>query len=315
MTALEIRSLTKWYGGARGVENVTFALQPGEVFGYLGPNGSGKTTTLRCLMGLLAPSSGELHVLGHPVVPGQGTQHHRMGYLPGEFRLWPAPRAGDSLQTLGALGHHKGIPRRRQELAERLDLDLNRPVRSLSKGNRQKIGVIYAFQHQPEILILDEPTSGLDPLMRQVVLDLIQEAAEGGATTLLSSHDLSEVAAVCGKAGILREGRLVHLSSLSEMLRQEAHPLRAWFTDRELLPALAPELSVRVQVVHQQPGMIHLSYRGPVDDILKWVARFPVDRIEIPRISLEQAFIHYFSKNEVPSTGSSATPPGGLVGR
>jgi len=293
---LEVKLLTKYYGSVRGVEDLTFALEPGEIFGYLGPNGSGKTTTIRCIMGLLKPTGGECRVFGERVVAGQATQHSRIGYLPGDFRIWPRMTARRSLSMLAALGNGDGARARREELAERLGLDLDRPVGELSKGNRQKVGVIYAFQHQPDVLILDEPTVGLDPLMRQIVLDLIREAADAGATVLLSSHNLSEVAAVCGRAGILREGRLVELAPISEIVQQGEHRLEVWFADDAMTPKIASEQLPGVRVIQQRPGMLHLAYQGSSDAVLKWLAPFPVERIATPQTSLEEAFIHYYER-------------------
>ena len=167
--SIEITALTKRYGSARGVEDLSFGIEKGEVFGYPGPNGSGKTTTIRCLMGLLRPTSGQCHILGRRIEPGRATRHDRIGYLPGDFRIWPGLTARKSLRLLAALGDSNNISKRQEELAERLDLNLDRKLRTLSKGNRQKVGVVFAFQHQPDILILDEPTIGLDPLIRQIV--------------------------------------------------------------------------------------------------------------------------------------------------
>lgn len=296
MATLEVNSLTKWYGSVRGTEDVTFALEPGEIFGYLGPNGSGKTTTIRCIMGLLSPTRGEVHVLGRRVVPGRATEHARIGYLPGDFHLWPLPRARRSLHVLAALGGGDRARARREELARRLDLDLRRRVGALSKGNRQKVGVLYAFQHQPELLVLDEPTSGLDPLMRQVVLDLIREAAQAGATVLLSSHDLSEVAAVCGRAAILREGRLVEMAPISKIVLSGEHRLKVWFVDSRLMPNVPCERLPAVRVVEQGPGVLHLAYHGQVGPVLKWLAPFAIDRMTTPQTSLQEAFMQYYQK-------------------
>jgi ABC-2 type transport system ATP-binding protein len=292
MAAIEIECLTKWYGRVRGIEAVTFAVEPGEIFGYLGPNGSGKTTTLRCLLGLLRPSAGEVRILGRRVVPGRGTEHARIGYLPGEFRIWSRVKARRALSLLAALGG--GTKTRCRELAERLDLNLERPVGDLSKGNRQKVAVLSAFQHRPEVLILDEPTAGLDPLMRQVVLDLICEAAEAGAAVLLSSHDLSEVSAVCGRAGILREGRLVEVAPISQIIHRGEHRLKVWFAEGAAVPELPPDQLPGVRVIERQPGLLHLAYPGASDAVMKWLARFPVDRIATPQTSLEEAFIQYY---------------------
>lgn len=301
MAALDIQSLTKWYGRTRGVEDVTFSIEAGEIFGYLGPNGSGKTTTLRCVMGLLRPSGGEVRVLGSRVRPGRATEHARIGYLPGEFRVWGRAKVRRSLRILAALGRDRTAATRRRELAERLELDLDRPMADLSKGNRQKVAVISALQHRPEVLVLDEPTAGLDPLMRQAVLDLIREAADGGAAVLLSSHDLSEVSAICGRAGILREGRLLELASIAEIVGQGEHRLKVWFQDGTLAPDLPADRLPHTRVVEREGGMLHLAYRGSSDALLKWVAQFPVERIATPQTSLEEAFMQYYL-SPLPST-------------
>ena len=313
MAALEVRSLTKWYGSVRGVEDVTFTVEPGEIFGYLGPNGSGKTTTIRCIMGLLRPTRGQTRVLGRRVVAGRAIEHARIGYLPGEFHIWPFPRARRSLSVLAALGGGDRAKARRQELAERLDLDLRRRVGALSKGNRQKVGILYAFQHQPDVLILDEPTSGLDPLMRQVVLDLIREAADAGATVLLSSHDLSEMSAVCGRAAVMREGRLVEMAPISNIVQSGEHRLKVWFVDSRLLPTVPCETLPAVRVVEQGPGMLHLAYHGQVDPVLNWLSQFAIDRITTPQTSLQEAFIQYYQKRSGPATeaGRDVTSSGG----
>ena len=294
MAAIEIESLTKWYGRARGVEDVTFSIERGEVFGYLGPNGSGKTTTIRCLMGLLRPCGGEVRILGERVAPGRGTQHAKIGYLPGEFRIWGRPRSRCSLRLLAGLGGRDVAKARREELAARLELNLDRPVGDLSKGNRQKVAVIYAFQHRPAVLILDEPTAGLDPLMRQAVLDLIREAADAGAAVLLSSHDLSEVSAVCARAAILRDGRLVEVAPIARIVQQGEHRLKIWFVNGTLMPEVPTDRLPGVRVVERQPGILHLAHQGTADALLKWVAQFPVDRIATPQTSLEEAFIQYY---------------------
>jgi ABC-2 type transport system ATP-binding protein len=296
MKAIEVKELTKWYGSSIGVEDLSFGIEKGEIFGYLGPNGSGKTTTIRCLMGLLRPTGGQCRVLGEQVMPGRATQHSRIGYLPGEFRTWPGLTARKSLTLLARLGNGDEADERRQELADRLDLDLDRKIRALSKGNRQKVGVIYAFQHQPELLILDEPTIGLDPLVRQVVMELIREAAGDGATVLLSSHDLSEVAAVCGRAAILRRGRLVELAPISDIVQKGERHLKVWFVKGTKVPSLPTDRLPGVRVIRQDDSSLHLAYRGTAEALIKWLAGFPVDNIATPETSLEEAFIQYYQR-------------------
>ena len=294
--AIEIKVLTKRYGSARGVKDLSFDIDKGEIFGYLGPNGSGKTTTIRCLMGLLRPTSGQCNILGSRIEPGYATQHTHIGYLPGDFNIWPGRSARKSLELMAKLGNGKNCSKRQEELAERLDLDLDRKVRALSKGNRQKVGVIYAFQHQPEVLILDEPTIGLDPLVSQVVLDLIREATGEGATVLLSSHDLSEVAAVCERTAILREGRLIELAPISKIIQQGQQQLKVWFIQDSKVPAALKECPEGVRVISQDTQSLHISYNGAADTVLKWLAGFPVDRIDTPQTSLEEAFMQYYRK-------------------
>ncbi|MGO8679134.1 MAG: ABC transporter ATP-binding protein [Limisphaerales bacterium] len=304
MATLEVRSLTKWYGPVRGIEGVSFTLERGEIFGYLGPNGAGKTTTLRCIMGLIRPGGGEVLVLGEPVVAGRATQHDRIGYLPGEFRLWPGFCARRSLRVLASLGAGDGAEQRRRQLAERLELNLDRAVGELSKGNRQKAAVVYAFQHQPELLILDEPTSGLDPLVRQTVLDLIREAAREGATVLLSSHDLSEVGAVCERVAIVRAGRLVEMAPVWRIVQGSEHRLKVWFVGGEIEPPVPLGRLPGVRVIEQRPGLLDLAYQGACEAVLRWVAQFPVERIATPQTSLEEAFIEYYKAG--PGAGPAA---------
>jgi ABC-2 type transport system ATP-binding protein len=295
MAAIEIVSLTKRYGRARGVEDVTFSIEPGEIFGYLGPNGSGKTTTIRCLMGLLRPTGGEVRLLGRRVIPGRATQHAQIGYLPGEFRIWSRVSGRGFLRLVNDLGDRRA-GNRCAELTERLDIALDRRLGDLSKGNRQKIAVISAFQHRPDLLVLDEPTSGLDPLVRQIVMDLIREAAQDGAAVLLSSHDLSEVAAICGRAGILREGRLVEIAPISRIVQQGERRLKVWFVNGSMPAELPTERLPGVRLIERQSDMLHLSYQGRCDGLLKWLSQFPIDRIATPETSLEEAFIQYYQQ-------------------
>jgi ABC-2 type transport system ATP-binding protein len=305
MKTLEIQSLTKWYGSVCGVEDVSFDIEQGEIFGYLGPNGSGKTTTIRCIMGLLKATSGGVRIFGRQVRPGQATFHNRIGYLPGDFRVWRSLRANRSLDVLASIGDKDHSRKHREELAQRLGLDLNRPVGDLSKGNRQKVGVIYAFQHKPDLLILDEPTSGLDPLVSQTVLDLIREATDNGATILLSSHDLSEVSAVCNRAAILRGGKLVELAPISKIVHQGKRQLKIWFVEGTEVPVLPVEKLAGVREISRKGQLLHITYQGRADSVLKWLSQFPVSRIATPQTSLEEAFMQYYRNDAQQETAAS----------
>lgn len=210
---IRTRGLVKDYGRTRALAGLDLEVGAGEVFGFLGPNGAGKTTTIRVLMDLLRPTAGEVEVFGRAPAAGGPAQRARIGYLPGELALAPRATAREQLEHLAALRGGRGRDRI-VGLAERLALDLDRPMRTLSKGNRQKVGVVQAFMHAPDLLVLDEPTSGLDPLLQREVLDLIRECAAAGATVFMSSHLLHEVESVAERVAIVREGRVVDVDSV-----------------------------------------------------------------------------------------------------
>jgi len=305
--ALEFQSLTKWYGDTLGVEDLSFSVERGEIFGFLGPNGAGKTTSIRCAMGLILPTSGDVFLLGERCRTGRATRHDRIGYLPGDFRVWTAPTARQTLTMLAALGPDASAANsRRAALAERLGLKPDRAVWTLSKGNRQKVGILNAFQHRPDLLILDEPTSGLDPLVRQSVWQLIREAAADGAAVLLSSHDLTEVETVCNRAAVLRAGRLVHLGPVSGLVEQGEIRMRVLFQDAGPVPFFPASEIPNARLVEQKDRFLCLAYHGQPDALLKWIARYPVERMEMPETSLEEAFARYYG--EGPASNLSFSP-------
>ncbi|GAB2741348.1 ABC transporter ATP-binding protein [Kitasatospora kifunensis] len=229
---IELDALTKRYGRTVGVERLDIRVGEGELFGFLGPNGAGKTTTLRCLVGLLRPTSGRVRVLGLDPV----ADHHRLapalGYLPGELRLYPELTGRQTLRLLADL---QGRPTPRQEeLCHRLDLsgaELDRTVRGYSHGMKQKLGLVQAFQHDPELLVLDEPTEGLDPLVQETFFELLAEAAAAGRTVLLSSHVLPVVQRTCRRVAIIRHGRLVAVRGVAELREARARRVRLVFAD------------------------------------------------------------------------------------
>jgi len=220
-SVIRTEKLTKSYGSHRGIVEVDLEVQKGEVFGFLGPNGAGKTTTIRVLLDLIRPTSGKAYVFDIESSVDPVAIHRRIGYLPGEFALYDRLTGGQTLEYFGNL--RGGVDRAyRARLIELFDLDPSRRFREYSKGNKQKVGLIAALQHRPELLILDEPTSGLDPLVQQTFFELLREAGAEGRTAFLSSHILSEVEKSCDRVAIIREGRLVKLDTV-EGLRDLAH--------------------------------------------------------------------------------------------
>lgn len=230
--AIELTGLTKTYGAVVGVERLTLTVRSGEVFGFLGPNGAGKTTTLRCLVGLLRPSGGRVKVLGLDPITDHGRVAPHLGYLPGELRLYPELTGA---QTLDLLSDLQGAPApARDDLCDRLGLTgavLARPVGGYSRGMKQKLGLVQAMQHDPELVVLDEPTEGLDPLVQETFYAMLLGMAAAGRTVLLSSHVLPEVQRICGRVAIVRDGRLVKVESVAGLREARARRIRLAFED------------------------------------------------------------------------------------
>jgi ABC-2 type transport system ATP-binding protein len=279
---------TKSYGPARGVEDLTFTVEPGEVFGYLGPNGAGKTTTIRTMLDLIRPTSGEITVFGMRPREDAPAIHARMGYLPGELALYDKMSGIDLLEAFGSF--RGGVPRARiEELARRLDLDLTRKIRSLSHGNRQKVGLVQAFVHEPELLILDEPTQGLDPLMQQEFYAMIDEVKSRGATVFLSSHVMPEVERVCDRVAIIREGRLVTVADIGDLKARALRRLELHFDAPVPAAAFAALPSVRDAEAHGD--VIRLTIQGAVDPVVKEAAKHTVVSVVSEEPSLEEIFL------------------------
>lgn len=235
--AVAVQGLVKDYGSVRALDGIDLEVHAGEVFGFIGPNGAGKSTTIRILLDLLRPSAGTVRVLGEDPSRHGVSLRARLGYLPGELSL---PGSVTARRILGHASNVRGGrgAERIEPLAERFLLDLDRPVRALSKGNKQKIGVVQALMHQPELALLDEPTSGLDPLLQQEFLALIREARDAGTTVLLSSHVLSEIEGVADRVALIREGRIVIVDDVAALRAAAGQRLDVTFTGDVPLRAL-----------------------------------------------------------------------------
>jgi beta-exotoxin I transport system ATP-binding protein len=295
--AIEAEALTKTYrGGARGVEDLSFRIAAGEVFGFLGPNGAGKSTTIRLMLDLIRPTSGRLEILGRDARRGGVAIRARTGYLPGDLRLYPRMTARD---LVGYFAHLRRMPDTgdAQDLARRLDLDLDRPLRSLSRGNRQKVGLVQAFMHRPELLVLDEPTSGLDPLMQQAFAALTRETTDRGGTVFLSSHVLSEVQHVAHRVGVVREGRLELIDTV-EALRARA-ATRVEVTFGAPPPDRAFEGLAGVRVLERSGPVVIMALDGSADALVKRLAGFEVIAIDSHEADLEDVFLGLY-RSETP---------------
>jgi ABC-2 type transport system ATP-binding protein len=288
---VQAEGLTKYYGTRRGLEDLTLDIQTGEVFGYLGPNGAGKTTTIRLLLDVIRPTRGHVRVFGTD--SRDAAVRARVGYLPGELALEGRERARDYLDFLSRV--RGGVPPGRvAELAERLDADLSVPMRKLSKGNKQKVGLIQAFMHEPELVILDEPTSGLDPLVQQEFLAMVREVRTSGRTVLMSSHVLAEVEHVSDRVGIVRGGRLVAVENVATLREKAVRRVELHFdapVPREAFEGLPGVRDLRVE-----GASVRCTIDGRPDPLIKAAARFTVVHMVSAEPDLEEIFLTYYSE-------------------
>jgi ABC-2 type transport system ATP-binding protein len=289
--AIRADALTKRYGQARGIESVDLQVAPGEVFGFLGPNGAGKTTFIRAILDLLQVTSGRATVFGLDSHRDSMEIRRRVGYLPGEIALWP----GETVRSvLGHLARLRGGVAQSSidALAERVDLTLDRKVRDLSKGNRQKIGLVQAFMHDPELLILDEPTSGLDPLQQREFRTMVRERAAAGVTVFLSSHVLSEVEHTATRVAVLREGRIVTVDDVAALKSRAQRQFEVTFAHPIDTDPLAAIEGVKVLGAHG--AVVDLAITGSVDPLVKALAGYEVVNIVSHEPDLEQIVLSYY---------------------
>ncbi|MDD6050810.1 MAG: ABC transporter ATP-binding protein [Clostridiales bacterium] len=289
MEIIKTSRLTKYYGKARGIIDLNLTVNQGEFFGFIGPNGAGKSTTIRTLLGLITPTSGSALVFGKDVTREKNAILRRCGYLPSEAMFYSGMRVKDVL-TLSADMRRQNCAAEAKRLCERLQLDVSRKVEELSFGNRKKVGIVCALQHQPELLVLDEPTSGLDPLMQKEFFDILWERNQQGATILLSSHVLSEIQRNCTRAAIIRDGRIIACSSVEELAKTRARRVTVHGTaDLTSLPGVRD----RVEAEHS----VSFLYSGDISSLLRALASGQVDDLTVTEPELEEVFLHYYEKD------------------
>ena len=294
MTAvIHTEKLTKAYGAHRGIADVDLTVEENEVFGFLGPNGAGKTTTIRTLLDLIRPTGGRAFVFGIQTTEDPVAIHRRIGYLPGEFALYDRLTGGQTLQYFANL--RGGVDRSYQRsLIERFDVDPSRRYKEYSKGNKQKIGLIAALQHRPDLLILDEPTSGLDPLVQQTFFAVIAEAKAEGRTVFMSSHVLSEVEKTCDRVAIIRGGELVKVDRVDALRNLAAHQVELRFSGP--VPVEAFERIEGVSNVTAEDHTLRMHVSGPIAPVVKEAARFELADFVSREPSLEETFLAQYSE-------------------
>ena len=302
--AIETHKLTKWYGQkSRGIIDVDLVVETGQIFGFLGPNGAGKSTTIRLLFDLIRPTSGSAQVLGLDIHHDRLAIDRRVSYVPGELSLY-----GDltGRQLLTYLGNLQGSVDAdyREKLIQRLDLDTRKRIKSLSRGNKQKVGLVAAFMIRPELLILDEPTAGLDPFIQLEFEHLCEEARSEGRTVFISSHQLPEVEHLCDRVGIIREGRLLAVESIAALKERALRRLEIDVGGPVKAEAFANLPGVRDLTV--EGAVLKCTVMGSLDALVKAAARFEVRSLRSIDTSLEEIFLAYYGAGDGTSADAQA---------
>ena len=291
-TVISIRNLTKRYGKNLAIQDINLDVMRGEIFGYLGPNGSGKTTTIRTLLDFIRPTKGVVSVLGLDSRADSAQIRKRIGYLPGDIALYEKMTGRQLLKYIdglrGGLDWEFVI-----QLAERFEARLDQPIRTLSKGNKQKIGLIQAFMHAPELVIMDEPTNGLDPLMQQEFYKLVEETNKRGATIFVSSHIVPEIERLCSRVGIIRKGKLVAVEEVEKLKEKALHKITFVFDnpiDKEEFESLPGVRDVEVE-----GNALKCTIKGAVDALVKAAGRHKVIKVISEDGNLEEIFLEFYA--------------------
>jgi ABC-2 type transport system ATP-binding protein len=288
MKVIETKNLTKYYGKSRGILDLNLEVEEGDIFGFIGPNGAGKSTTIRTLLGLISASSGEGTVFGMDIHTETKNILKRVGYMPGEANFYQSLRVRDMIKLSADL-RKKDCRKKAASLCERLQLDTNKKIEELSLGNKKKVSIVCALQHEPDLYILDEPTSGLDPLMQQEFFQLLKEENKRGATIFLSSHVLSEIQNYCKHAGIVKDGKLIMVNSVVEMSKSNTKRILIQGIDQ--LPALEGVVNVE-----QNKEGFQFLYQGNMPDLIEKLQGLPIQNMNMTDPTLEEIFLHFYQE-------------------
>ncbi|HPF86449.1 MAG TPA: ABC transporter ATP-binding protein [Candidatus Limiplasma sp.] len=290
MSVVSIQNLTRDYGGHRGVFDVSFAVDEGEAFGFLGPNGAGKTTTIRHLMGFLKPRAGVCQIGGMDCWAQRAQIQRTLGYVPGEIAFFDDMTGTEYLRFIARYRGMQGTGRQR-ELLERFDLNPAGRIKKMSKGMKQKLGIVAALMHDPSILILDEPTSGLDPLMQSRFIELVMHEKERGKTILMSSHMFEEVERTCHRVGIIRQGKLVAVDSVDALKAKQQKKYIITFENSKAAEAFCKEDLHTEMLTHHR---VAVTVGDTIRDLIAALNRYPVQNLTAPNQSLEEIFLQYY---------------------
>lgn len=294
MNIIEIKNLTKSYGSSRGIIDVSFNVEEGEIFGFIGPNGAGKSTTIRTLLSLIYPTSGSATIFGKDCIKFSPEIKKEIGYLSSEVFYYDNMKVKDLL-NYSASFYKKDCRKRITELAEIMDLDLNKKIDDLSFGNKKKVGIVQGLLHEPKLIILDEPTSGLDPLMQQKFFDLLKAENKKGATILFSSHILSEVQKLCDRVAIIKEGKLIKLEKISTLQENNHKKFKIEIPTSIDKNYFNLEGVTNIEV---KDNTISFLFRGNINLIMKKLSEIEISNLWIEEPDLEEIFMHYYEKED-----------------
>lgn len=291
---LTVKNVTKQFGNGKGIFDVSFTVEKGEVFGFLGPNGAGKSTTIRHIMGYMKPDQGQVKVNGLNTWTQQAEVKKMIGYLPGEIAFIEGMTGKSFLDFMAEMQGVKDH-RKKNELVERLQLDIRTPIRKMSKGMKQKVGMVAAFMHDPQILILDEPTSGLDPLMQKIFIEIVLEEKAKGKTFLMSSHSFPEIERTCDRAAIIKDGKIIAVKNIHELQSLQRKLFDITFED----PADASRFIDSPFAVEFCEGKrVRVAIQGNYNDFIQEIAKYSIHHMDVFSQSLEEVFMNYYDGTE-----------------
>ncbi len=292
MNVIELKNLTKTYGASRGISNISFNVEEGEIFGFIGPNGAGKSTTIRTLLSLIYPTSGSATIFGKDSVQFAPEIKKEIGYLPSEVFYYENMKVKELL-NYSASFYKKDCSKRIKELAEIMDLDLNKKIDDLSLGNKKKVGIVQGLLHSPKLIILDEPTSGLDPLMQQKFFELLEEENKKGATILFSSHILTEVQRLCNRVAIIKDGEIVTVEKISTLKENTYKKFKV--ETKEVLDPNYFNLP-GVNKLEVKGKHTNFLFKGNINEVMRKIADIEITNLWIEEPDLEEIFMHYYVK-------------------
>ena len=289
MSVIEVSHLTKYYGKARGITDISFHVDEGEIFGFIGPNGAGKSTTIRLLLSLIYPTSGSATIFGKDCIKYGSELRQDIGYLPSEVFYYERMKVRELL-NYSASFYQKDCTQRMRELAELMELELNRRIEDLSYGNRKKVGIVQGLLHQPKLLFLDEPTAGLDPLMQRKFFQLMREENRRGVTIFFSSHILGEVQRMCGRVAIIKEGQIIKVEDMRTL--QQTNYKKVRVAGDDLAPAHFDMPGVTN--LEHGGGVVQFFFKGDINAVMRKIGGTTVSDVTIEEPTLEEIFMHYY---------------------